>query len=599
MPQFEFDGQLIETKPGKTIIEAAYDNGLAVPHFCWHPELSVAGNCRMCLVQVGMPAKDREGNFEKDDNGNKKINFIPKMQIACATPVQDGMVVKSLSDEAVESQEAVMEFLLINHPLDCPICDEAGECKLQEYSFKHSKGKSRFEEEKNHKPKRQVWGPNVVFDAERCISCSRCIRFAKEVAEQDVLTFVQRGDHVTIKLFDGTVFDNPYSMNVIDICPVGALTSPDFRFEARVWELSSNDSISHFDGTGTNITIGVRNNEIMRLTPKTNMHVNKYWMRDDARLSYEFVNKNRVVKPLINYDGVQEEVEWDEAVAEVTSRLNNFRKDQIVYVASSRATNEDNYLFAKFAKEISDTDNIVYFSHTDESRKDDLLGVADLTPNTKGVEALEVTKDSKLKADDLVEKLKSGQIRAMYVMEEDFEDYPEILEHLDKLSVLIVHAYNTDKEIVKKAEIVLPTSTFAEIEGTYTNLEGRVQHFTPALVTKENFRFMGMKMSRLDKFGADNDRWTQHEVRDTKQSWKILQKLAQAMGAKWNYRNSSHVFDEIVENHDQFSDMNYKKLDEYQGLNLGKGNNPDKKEVNYISHYLKPQQTQKVVKYNG
>ena len=197
------------------------------------------------------------------------------------------------------------------------------------------------------------------------------------------------------------------------------------------------------------------------------------------------------------------------------------------------------------------------------------------------------------------EKLKSGQIRAMYVMEEDFEDYPEILENLDKLSVLIVHAYNTNKEIVKKAEIVLPTSTFAEIEGTYTNLEGRVQHFTPALVTRENFRFMGMKMSRLDKFGADNDRWTQHEIRDTKQSWKILQKLAQAMGSKWNYKNSSQVFDEIVDNYDQFSDMNYKKLDEYQGLNLGKGNNPDKKEVNYISHYLKPQQTQKVVKYNG
>lgn len=599
MPQFEFDGQLIETKPGKTIIEAAYDNGLYVPHFCWHPDLSVAGNCRMCLVQVGMPARDREGNFENDENGNKKINFIPKLQIACATPVQDGMVVKSISDEAVEAQEAVMEFLLINHPLDCPICDEAGECKLQEYSFKHSTGASRFDEEKNHKRKRQVWGPNVVFDAERCISCSRCIRFAQEVAKQDVLTFVQRGDHVTIELFDGTVFDSPYSMNVIDICPVGALTSHDFRFEARVWELSSNESISNFDGTGTNINIGVRNNEILRITPRNNLHVNKYWIRDDARLSYDFVNKNRITKPLLNIDGIFEEVDWETAIKQTANKLENFSGEKIVYVASSKATNEDNYIFNKFANEISNTNNIVYFSHTDDSRKDDLLGVSDMTPNTKGVEELGISSNSQIKPEELADKLKNGEIRAMYVMEEDFEDYPEILANLDKLSLLIVHAYNSNKKIVQIADVVLPTSTFAEIEGTFTNLQGRVQHFTPAIVTKENYRFMGMKMSRLDKFGADNDRWTNHEIRDSKQSWKILQKIALAFGKEWNYTKSSQIFDEIANTFTNFNDMDYKKLDEYQGLVLGKGNNPEPKSVNYVSHYLKPQQTQKVVKYNG
>lgn len=599
MPQFEFDGQLIETKPGKTIIEAAYDNGLAVPHFCWHPDLSVSGNCRMCLVQVGMPAKDREGNFELDENGNKKINFIPKLQIACASPVQDGMVVKSISDEAVEAQEAVMEFLLINHPLDCPICDEAGECKLQEYSFKHSTGQSRFDEEKNHKRKRQVWGPNVVFDAERCISCSRCIRFGQEVAKQDVLTFIQRNDHVTIALFDGTIFDSPYSMNVIDICPVGALTSADFRFEARVWELSSNESITNFDGSGTNIYLGVRNNEIMRITPRNNMHVNTYWVRDDVRLGYDFVNKNRVTKPLINKDGILEEVEWEEAIKFAASKLDNFKGEQIVFVASSKATNEDNYLFNKFASEISNTSNVLYFSHTDESRIDDLLGVSDMTPNTKGVEELGIGKDSKIKANELAAKLKNGEIRAMYVMEEDFEDYPEILEQLGNLSFLAVHSYNTNKIINSLADVVLPASTFAEIEGTYTNLKGRVQHFGPALVTKENYRFMGMKMSRLDKFGADNDRWTNHEIRDTKQSWRILQNIARELGRDWKYTKSSQIFDEIAENHTNFNDMDYNKLDEYQGLVLGKGNHPDPKEVNYISHYLKPQQTQKVVKYKG
>jgi NADH-quinone oxidoreductase subunit G len=208
MPEILLDGKKIQAESGKTIIEAAYNNGMQIPHFCWHPELSVAGNCRMCLVEVGMPRRNPDGTFETNEDGSAKIGYFPKLQIACSTPVAEGMVVHSKNEKAVEAQEAVMEFLLINHPLDCPICDEAGECKLQEYAFQHSKGESRFTETKNHKDKRQSWGPNVMFDAERCISCSRCIRYAKEVAKQDVLTFVQRGDHVTIKLFDDTRFDN-------------------------------------------------------------------------------------------------------------------------------------------------------------------------------------------------------------------------------------------------------------------------------------------------------------------------------------------------------------------------------------------------------
>ncbi|MER3330273.1 MAG: molybdopterin-dependent oxidoreductase, partial [Candidatus Kapaibacterium sp.] len=253
--------------------------------------------------------------------------------------------------------------------------------------------------------------------------------------------------------------------------------------------------------------------------------------------------------------------------------------------------------FNKFAKEISNTNNILYFSHTDESRKDNLLGVTDMTPNTKGVEELGIGKDAKINTEELVTKLRNGEIRAMYVMEEDFEDYPEILEQLGNLSFLAVHSYNSNKKINSLADVVLPASTFAEIEGTYTNLNGRVQHFTPALVTKENFRYMGMKMSRLDKFGADNDRWTNHEIRDSKQSWKILQNIARELGKDWNYTKSSQIFDEIASNITNFNDMDYNKLDEYQGLELGKGNNPDPKYVNYVSHYMKPQLTQKVVKY--
>ena len=214
MAKITIDGKQFEADGKRTIIEAARENGIEIPHFCWHPKLSVAGNCRMCLVEV-----------EK----------LPKLVIACATQIADGMVVHTANPNVIKAREAVMEFLLINHPLDCPICDEAGECKLQDYAYQYSRGYSRFDEDKVHKPKRVELGPHVMLDTERCIMCSRCIRFCDEIAKKPQLTFTQRGTHVELTTFPGEQLDNPYSMNVIDICPVGALTSRDFRFKARVW----------------------------------------------------------------------------------------------------------------------------------------------------------------------------------------------------------------------------------------------------------------------------------------------------------------------------------------------------------------------------
>ncbi|MGH2567830.1 MAG: 2Fe-2S iron-sulfur cluster-binding protein, partial [Bacteroidota bacterium] len=218
MAKITIDGKTYDVDPKLSVIQAAAENGIEIPHFCWHPKLSVAGNCRMCLVEI-----------EK----------MPKLAIACATQVSDGMVVKTQSERTINAREAVMEFLLINHPLDCPICDEAGECKLQDYAYKYSVGNSRFEHDKVHKPKRVELGPHVLLDVERCIMCSRCVRFSDEIAKQPVLTFTQRGDHVVLTTFPDTRLDNAYSMNVIELCPVGALTSRDFRFKSRVWEMSS------------------------------------------------------------------------------------------------------------------------------------------------------------------------------------------------------------------------------------------------------------------------------------------------------------------------------------------------------------------------
>lgn len=591
MPHFFIDGKKIETKQGKTVIEAAYENGLQIPHFCWHPELSVSGNCRMCLVEVGMPKRLPDGTPEIDDNGNPLVNYIPKLQIACATPVSDGMYVNTKNEKVVEAQEAVMEFLLINHPLDCPICDEAGECKLQDYAFRYSDGESRFDETKNHKDKRQKWGPNVMFDAERCISCSRCIRYSQEIAKQDVLTFVQRGDHVTIKLFDGTQLDNPYSMNVIEICPVGALTSPDFRFKARVWDMSFNDSISFADSTGSNIKLGVRNNEILRIEPRTNPYVNRHWLTDDARLnSYEFVNKNRIIQPLIKQGAEHVPSSWQEACQAVADGLISFKPNEIMFLASAKATNEDNYAFMKLARQVVKSPNIDFLEHIDKSFNDEFfLAVADRAPNTNGAIAVGIkSEESHIKAKELAESIKKGYVRALIVLEEDFKNHEHIIETLDNLEFLVVLHYNHNK-ITQKAHVVLPASTYAEIEGTYTNKDRRVQHLSPALVTKENLRFMGMKMSRLDKFGAFNDKWTQHELRDCKQSWRIIANISNLLGTDWKFKNSEDIFEEISIKIPLFANMSYDKIDEYQGLVLGKGNNPDPKLINYESHVFKPE----------
>jgi NADH-quinone oxidoreductase subunit G len=556
---------------------------MKIPHFCWHPELTVAGNCRMCLVETGTPKRDREGNVETDENGEPVISFIPKLQIACATQVSDGMVIKTASDKAIEAQEAVMEFLLINHPLDCPICDEAGECKLQEYGLKHSTGESRFDEQKNHKPKRQVWGPNVVFDAERCISCSRCIRYADEIAEQSVLTFVQRGDHVTIELFEDTVFDSPYSMNVIELCPVGALTSDDFRFKSRVWEMSFSESITNADASGANIRIGVRNNEVLRIQPRTNMYVNEYWLSDDQRLNHiDKLNEDRITEPMIKIDGVMRETSWDEAYAS-TYKLISQTQGKIAVIGSAKSSNEDLFALKRFSSEVLNTENLVYLNFFDESQDDKLVkGVKERRPNAKGANALGY-KEGKEAFEDALNG--AGLI---IVVDEDFANHRDLGSYVTASGVPIIAFAQNEGPVTAVSEIVLPSSTYAESEGTYTNFEGRVQHFGPAMTTKENFRFMGMKMSRWDKFGAPNDRWTQHEQRNCRQLWRSLQKIAALAGFEWSYKNSSHVFDEIAASNENFGGMEYKTIKHYQGLVMGKQSEPDPKVMNYVSHSMKP-----------
>ncbi len=590
MPQIIIDGRIIEAAPGKTIIEAALDNGITIPHFCWHPALSVAGNCRMCLVNVGAHKKDTDGALMYGDDGAPVVNWFPKMQIACATPVSDGMIVDTTSQKTEGAQNAVMEFLLINHPLDCPICDEAGQCKLQEYAFMHSKGKSRFSEEKVHKEKRVELGPNVMFDGERCISCSRCIRFADEVAKQPVLSFVQRGDKVTIRTFPDTTFDSEYSMNVIDICPVGALTSIDFRFKARVWEMSFTDSICPGCARGCNIKIGVMNNEVLRTEPRTNMHVNTYWMCDTGRLTTPaLVNEGRLSGPMVRTNGQLVAATWDEAIEAAASSLRELKGSQVAVVGSAHASNEDNYVLARLANDVLKSGNVDYIKHNDHTFGDEFLRVNDKSPNAIGAHTVGIApRGDGHGIDAMADRIKRGEIKALIVLAEDLSAHPSLADASASVDTLIVLSSH-DTVTAKQANVLLPMSTWAESEGTFTNTLHRVQRFEPAIVTKENLRSMGMKMSRWDKFGAPNDRWSQGEQRNCRPAWQILRSIAQQLGATWNFASSSEVFGDLAAHVQQFNGMSYELLNAYQGLVLGKASSPDPVGVVYESHVMKPQ----------
>ena len=541
MPKLTIDNTQVEADASMTIIEAARANGISVPHFCWHPELSVAGNCRICLVEV-----------EK----------LPKLVIACATQVGEGMVVHTKSDKVLNARESVMEFLLINHPLDCPICDEAGECKLQDYAYKHSIGYSRFDENKVHKPKRVELGPNVMLDVERCIMCSRCVRFCDEIAGKPQLTFTNRGDHVLLTTFPGEQLDNPYSMNTIDICPVGALTSRDFRFKARVWEMSSTETICPGCSRGCNMDSWVRNNEILRNTPRKNMEVNSYWMCDHGRLdTFREVNsKARIRTPLMKKGEEISEVGWDEAISAAASALKSFRKSEIAAIGSPLATNEENYLFRRFAVEVLGTKNIDFIRRLVPGDEDDILIRADKTPNSRGAEEVGVApREGGLDIEGIRKGIGQGSIKALYVLDSDpISAFPPAL--LAKLELLVIHGV-LENEATRIADVVFPLATYAEKNGTFTNFLGRVQRIRPSVAVLEADRSLdGFAMSRLDRFGTQFDRWARGGRRDARPAWKVIAGLAGLMGTRYKVGTAEDVFNDLTQHVRSFKGLTYAKL---------------------------------------
>ncbi|UXY14801.1 NADH-quinone oxidoreductase subunit NuoG [Chitiniphilus purpureus] len=327
MLEIEIDGKKLTVPGGSTVMDAANSVGVHIPHFCYHKKLSIAANCRMCLVQV-----------EK----------APKPLPACATPVTDGMKVYTHSDMAVKAQKGVMEFLLINHPLDCPICDQGGECQLQDLAVGYGQSSSRYEEEKRVVPNKNL-GPLISTDMTRCIHCSRCVRFTEEIAGYQELGMPGRGEHTEVMTFIGKTVDSEISGNVIDLCPVGALTSKPFRYSARTWELSRRKSVSPHDGLGANLVVQVKDHRVKRVLPLENEAINECWIADRDRFSYEALNsEERLTRPLIKQGGVWQEADWQTALEYVVNGLKdivaNHGADSIAAVATEHATVEELYL---------------------------------------------------------------------------------------------------------------------------------------------------------------------------------------------------------------------------------------------------------------
>lgn len=476
----QIDGHWLQVPKGTRMIEACKMAEKEVPHYCYHPKLSSPGNCRMCLVQMGMPPRPAPGAAPTyGDDGFQEIGWMPRPVIACANTVGENMGIRTGGDLVEKCREGVMEFLLINHPLDCPICDQAGECSLQEFSVEHGKGISRFEENKVKKPKNVDIGPRIRLDDERCIMCSRCIRFMDEVADDPVLGFTDRGTHTTLSVHPGQKLDNNYGLNTVDICPVGALTSNDFRFQMRVWFLKETPSIDVNCGTGCNTTVWTRGNEIFRITPRENNDVNSAWIPDSHRLAFHEIHSDlRLTAPLTNNGGKHTPTTMEKAVKEAALGFEGLSGNEVAIIASARGTNEELILVKKI-KEALGTDNLVLIARNGES--DGKLISADRNPNTTGAKLVLGDDNPFAKFDHIKNDIASGEIKAALIIGEDLTESGYSSDELSKLQHLVV--INTlSCATAGRAHVVLPGASFAEKRGSMVNVTGRLQKLNRAIL---------------------------------------------------------------------------------------------------------------------
>jgi NADH-quinone oxidoreductase subunit G len=519
MPKVTINNEDIEVDDGTTVMQAAAQLGYDIPHFCYHPALSIPANCRMCLVEV-------EGN--------------PDLQPSCHMPVNDGMEVFTESERVVKARKSVLEFILVNHPVDCPICDQAGECKLQDYYMAYDAQESRLRTEKVDGVKVYPLGPEVVYDGERCILCTRCVRFCEEITETDELTTAQRGDHTEIRTFPGQELDNNYSMCTVDICPVGALTARDFRFKCRVWLMNTTDSICTGCSQGCNIHLDHFRNEVQRYRPRYNPDVNDYWMCDPGRYTYKEVHQDRLEDPMVGDDVVNWHAATQAYKSTMTEALETYEPSNIGMLLSPQASCEGLHQARRFAEEVLETEQL-YMGGKPSGESDDLLMNADKNPNRRGIEYVFGGLEGIDSFEGLVDAMESGEIRVLHMMNkhlptEDDALRGRFLEAAADLDLFVLQSMHRgemmfppdhrgdfpaadldEPTLVELADIALPASSHAEKDGTFVNQEGIAQPFS------QSFKPLG----------------------NSQPDWQIFGRLGDVLGHSLSYRRLQDLREEM------------------------------------------------------
>jgi NADH-quinone oxidoreductase subunit G len=461
------DGRQVQAPKGTSILEAAKTVGISIPYYCYHPGLKVMGSCRMCLVEI-----------EK----------MPKLQPSCTTPIAEGMVVRTKAPAALRNRQTVLEFLLLNHPLDCPVCDQSGECELQNYYMEHGCYDPRFNENKTKSKKATSIGPHVILDQERCILCTRCVRFTRDVSKTSELAVFERGHKSVIDVFPGRELNNPYSGNVVDICPVGALTDRDFRFQCRVWFLGRTPSICPGCSRGCNIEIhfnerfnpSYHNKRVQRLKPRYNKEVNGSWMCDEGRYAYPAIDaENRLKAPRIRLGSGYKEITWEEATdkaaADLKTTLEKYGPIGVGLLASPQMTNEELFFLGRIFRDQLKISNIEFrVPPRKPGYADDFLVAVDKHPNTRGAELLGFAGQG---IDQLMNACAAGDIHFLYVCHQDLSlglDDLQISAALGKVET-VVYQGSWKQPTAALAGLQLPAAVYAEKMGTFTNMQGRVQ----------------------------------------------------------------------------------------------------------------------------
>jgi len=520
MPFFKIDGEPVEYEPGEKVISAALRSGKIIPHYCYHPGMSVVATCRMCLVDV-------------IDMGNGRP--VPKLQTACSLDAAEGMKVETLNQKVEEGRKLVNEFLLVNHPLDCPVCDQSGECILQDYSFEYGSGKSEMDYSKRVNGRRDI-GTFVALERNRCIQCSRCERYTKEITGTNEFGMFNRGHELTLDTYTDRPMTNKFQGNMADICPVGAITEREFRFKRRVWKLKKNYSICTGCSSGCNVTIEHDRNEVFRIKPHENQNVNKWWLCDEGRLTYRIMNerKTRIHQPLGRVEGNLEGVSWKEAYGAIIRRVKELKPfpHEVLALIDTHASNEELFLMQKLLKEGFSSDNIFCPLPKWEQPESDFfintLITTDKTPNRAGALALQIKGDEK---NAKLKKVIEGDLKVVFIFGNPFETESEI-KAIIKKTQLVVHLGVFHNSWCEIADVILPGQYYSEKEGTYTNKNQRVQSTKIAV----------------------------QALRRTRPEWQILAELLQSLGNTSYFDSVPKVFAAMVQEAKAFSGVSFDEI---------------------------------------